>query len=268
MADQNNYHLLIDKLDKFIRKFYINQLIRGALFSIGLIVLLFVGLNILEHYFFFPSSTRKVLLWSFTGISLLALGFWVFKPLLHYFKLGTIISHEKAASIIGEHFTDVKDKLLNVLQLKQQAESATSKDLILASINQKSEKIKIVPFKSAIDLGKNKKNLKYAVPPLLLLLLILFVNSSLITDSTKRLIQNNKEFERPAPFQFLVNSEALQVVQFEDFPLSKTKTNPSWFPEIIRGVADWKRGEPHGVFHAAQVPYIGPKSAQVMSDSR
>ena len=29
----NNYQLLINKLDQFIRKFYINQLIRGVLYS-------------------------------------------------------------------------------------------------------------------------------------------------------------------------------------------------------------------------------------------
>lgn len=217
---QDNYQLLIEKLDGFIRKFYMNQLIQGVLYSTALLLVLFLGLNFLEHYFYFPAATRKVLFWSFVLISAGALGKWVFVPLIHYFNLGKIISHEQAAQIIGDHFPDVKDRLLNVLQLKNQYDSDQSQELILASINQKSEKIKLVQFKSAIDLSQNKRYLKYTLPPLLLLILIMVVNSSMITDSTWRLLQNNQEFEKPAPFQFEVTDDKMEVVQFDDYPLT------------------------------------------------
>ena len=220
MANQDNYQLLIQKLDQFIRKYYINQLIRGGLYSFALILVLFLAMNFLEHYFYFNSSGRKIIFFSFIGISALAIFYWVLLPLLHYFKLGKIISHSQAAEIIGAHFDNVKDKLLNVLQLKQQASGAEQKALIMASINQKSEEISLVPFKSAIDLSKNRKYLNYALPPLLLLLIILFVNANLITDSTNRLINNGKEFKKPAPFSFVLANEKLQVVQFDDYPLS------------------------------------------------
>ena len=110
----NNYQLLIEKLDKFIRKFYVNQLIRGALYSVAVIFALFIAVSVLEYNFYFAASTRKILFFSFLGISAAALIGWVLMPLMHYFRLGKIISHEKAAVIIGEHFTNVKDKLLNI----------------------------------------------------------------------------------------------------------------------------------------------------------
>lgn len=160
-----------------------------------------------------------MLFYSFVGISLLALGNWVIVPLLHYFQLGKVISHEQAALIIGNHFQDVKDKLLNILQLRSQANQQEGRELILASIDQKSESIKLVPFKNAIDLSRNRKYLRYALPPLLLLLLVFLTAPSLIKDSTNRLIHNNKEFERPAPFHFQVDQDDLSVVQFEDYPL-------------------------------------------------
>ncbi len=222
MTEKNNYQLLIEKLDQFIRKFYVNQLIRGSLYSIALILVLFLGLNFLEHYYYFNTSTRTVLFYSFVGISAVALFYWVVTPLMHYFNLGKIISHEQAAQIIGNHFVDVKDKLLNILQLKHQADSASNKELILASINQKSEKIKLVPFRSAIDLNQNRKYLRYALPPLLLLLIMLFAAPSLIKDSTARLIKHRQEFEKPAPFKFIIDKENLEVVQYEDFPLTVT----------------------------------------------
>ncbi|MCB0568662.1 MAG: DUF4175 domain-containing protein [Phaeodactylibacter sp.] len=219
MATYDNYRLLVEKLDQFIRKFYINQMIRGALYSVGLLLVLFLAMSLAEHYFYFGTGVRKVMLFSFVGASLLALGFWVLAPMMHYFRLGKVISHEQAAQIIGSHFGNVKDKLLNVLQLKNQADSTANRDLILASIDQKSDEIKLVPFKNAIDLSKNKKYLRYALPPLLLLLIILFVNANLITDSTARILHNNKDFTRPAPFTFVVQEGDLSVIQFDDYPL-------------------------------------------------
>ena len=225
-----NYQLLISKLDAFIRKFYLNQLIRGTLYSLALILVLFLGFNLLEHYGNFGTGGRTFLLFSFLGISIASLGYWVVLPLVRYFRLGNIISHEQAAQIIGAHFTDVRDKLLNILQLKNQAETAGQKELILASIDQKSDSIKLVPFKNAIDLSTNRKYLRYVVPPLLLLLLILFMAPSLIPSSTNRLIHINQEFERPAPFQFVVENEDLSVVQYNDY-LLKVKIEGDEYPD-------------------------------------
>jgi hypothetical protein len=152
MLAKDNYQLLIEKLDQFTRKYYINQLIRGCLYSVGLILGLFLLMNLLEHQFYFGTTGRKLLFFSFVGISVLALVRWIFMPLLHYFRLGKVISHEQAAEIIGQHFTDVKDKLLNILQLKKQAGSVEDASLIMAGINQKTEEIKPVAFPSAINL--------------------------------------------------------------------------------------------------------------------
>ena len=78
-----------------------------------------------------------------------------------------MLSHAEAASIIGTHFTEVSDKLLNTLQLKDA--DGGSKDLIEASIQQKVEELKPVPFQLAIDFKKNRKYLKYALIPLLVI---------------------------------------------------------------------------------------------------
>jgi len=180
----SNYDHLINKLDQFIRKFYLNQLIRGALYSVA---------SVLGYQFYFDSSIRKLIFFGFIGVSGFIVSLFIITPLLKYFKLGKQINHDKAANIIGEHFSDVNDKLLNVLQLKRQNSGSTSQDLINASINQKTESIKLVPFKSAIDLSGNKKYLKYALPPAMILLGIMLASPTLITKSTHRLINNDKE---------------------------------------------------------------------------
>lgn len=216
---KDNYQLLIEKLDSFIRKYYVNQIIRGILYSLGLVLAMFLFISVLEYYMYYPASTRKILFFSFLGISAFALTSWVILPTLRYFHLGKVISHEQAATIVGSHFTEVKDKLLNILQLKKQSTENTNRELILASINQKTKTLTPVPFKKAIDLSQNKKYLRFALPPLLVLLALLLIDARIIKDSSARLLNNGTEFERPAPFHFNVVNKDLTVVQFDDYEL-------------------------------------------------
>jgi len=218
-SSQDQYEILMNKLDQFIRKFYLNQLLKGSLYSIGLILLLFLTINTLEYYFYFPTIVRKALFFSFLGISGISLFNWIIVPSAKYFRLGTLISHEQAANIIGSHFNHVGDKLLNILQLRQLANNVDNPDLILAGIDQKASEIKLVPFKSAINLSQNRRYLRYALPPLLLLLILLFAAPSLLIDSTERLIYNSKEFIKPSPFQFSIDNDKLEVLQNNDFDI-------------------------------------------------
>jgi len=217
----SNYHILIEKLDAFIRKFYVNNLIRGSLHSLALISVMWTTFVLLEHYVFSSSVSsiafRKALFYSFSLTALIALGVWIVKPMVQYFRLGKIISHEKAAQIIGEHFSNVKDKLLNVLQLKSMSELEHSA-LLVAAINQKTEELQPIPFKNAIDLKKNRKYLRFVLPPLFVFLALL-LSSNIIQNSTNRIFNSNKEFEREAPFEFVVLNSDKKVVQFEDFTL-------------------------------------------------
>ncbi|MCC6459024.1 MAG: DUF4175 domain-containing protein [Saprospiraceae bacterium] len=236
---RDNYSLLIEKLDGFIRKFYINQLLRGSLYTVGAVLGLFILLNVLEYYLYFGTGVRTAMLWGFLGLSGVALYRWVAVPLMHYFHLGQLISHEQAALIIGNHFTDVKDKLLNILQLKNQASNnAIYADLINASINQKSDEIKLVQFKAAIDLQKNRKYLRYALPPLMLFLFLLLGAPNILREGTMRLWNSTQKFEKPAPFRFLVNTNELKAVQFSDFVL-KVETEGQALPnEMFIEVGD------------------------------
>jgi hypothetical protein len=237
----DNYRLLVDKLDQFIRKYYLNQFIRGTLYSAGLILVLFLLFTLMEYNFYFSIPIRKGLFYSFVGMSVLAVSYWMLIPLSHYFKLGKLITHAQAALIIGDHFADVKDKLLNILQLKEQAAgSLSSQELILASIQQKSDEIKPVPFKAAINLSHNRRYLRFALPPLLVLLVLLFAAPSVITESARRLLDNNVEFLRPAPFSFLVSEDSLRTAQFEDYTLMVLIEGDQYPNEVFIKIDDFQ----------------------------
>lgn len=218
--NRSNYDLLIEKLDAFIRKYYVNQAIRGALYATALLGGLFLIFTLLEYYFFYPKGVRQFFFYSYIAVGAASVGYWVLVPVMHYFRLGQTISHEQAANIIGNHFHNVRDKLLNILQLRQNIGDVRSKELIMASIDQKSDEIKLVPFPTAINLSLNRRYLRYALPPLMIIFGILLTAPSIITDSTTRIIRNTEEFEPEAPFDFVLDNPSLEVRQFENFELT------------------------------------------------
>lgn len=217
---QSDYQLLIAKLDAFIRKYYKDRLIRGALYAVGLIVSLFLLTALLEHLGQFGTTPRTLLFWGFILCMAIVLGRFVAHPLVKLFRLGSIISHEEAARIIGAHFGDVRDKLLNTLQLHDLAIADSSRrELIGAAIAQRSRELGPVPFVRAIDLRRNGRYMRYALVPLSLLLLILFAAPSLITGPTQRILRHGSEFLPEAPFRFVLLNDSLVVSENQDFEL-------------------------------------------------
>jgi hypothetical protein len=214
-----NYQSLIQKLDEFIRRYYINQLLRGLIYTVGLVLLFFSSITVLEYYAHFGVAVRTILFYSFVATSLFILVKYIAIPLSKLYKLGKIISYEEAANIIGKHFSNVQDKLLNTLQLQQQVSTSESQlsnvELLTASINQKIKELKPVAFTLAIDFSANKKYIKYAIIPVLFIVIVLFSAPSIIKDGTKRLVKHAEYFEKEAPFQFVITNGDLKTVTQE-----------------------------------------------------
>jgi len=219
----DNYQFLIQRLDEFIRRFYLNQLLRGLIYAGATILAYFLIINLLEHFLFLSTAGRKFLFYSFLLMGGGIVYKLVLQPLFHYNRLGKIISHETAAEILGKHFNEVSDKLLNVLQLRKQAGNQ-SEMLLMASIDQKIQQLSPVPFASAVDLRENRKYLKYLLIPLLAFISVFLASPNLIKESSKRLLYNNTVFEKPAPFKFNIDNKELRAVQFEDYELQVSVT--------------------------------------------
>lgn len=231
----NNYQVLIDKLDEFIRKYYKNKLIKGSIYFTGLFLVFYLLVAVFEYYGNFGTTIRTVL---FYFLLLSALGIllrWILIPLFKLYKLGNTISHEQASEIIGKHFSGVKDKLLNTLQLQalqQNQEIGISQSLLEAGINQKIKELKPIPFTSAIDFSQNKKYLKFALVPILVLLILLIFSPGIITEATNRLVKHNVYFEKKAPFQFDILNKNLSAVQQKDYEL-EVKVSGSEIPAAV-----------------------------------
>ncbi|MCC6186627.1 MAG: hypothetical protein IT256_05680, partial [Chitinophagaceae bacterium] len=215
----NPYQNLIERLDAFVRKYYANQLLRGVLvLLIGLLAYILM-VSVSEYFLYLPVWLKVPIVALFVLLSALALWFWIVRPLSKMARLGKRISHEQAANIIGTHFSEVSDQLLNILQLKQQTDNKASAQLIEASINQKINKISVVPIGKAIDFGKNKKYLPYLLPLLLIGVFLLVAAPNVFREASARLLHPTQTFEKPAPFTFTIISQPLNVVHNASYKL-------------------------------------------------
>ena len=224
----NNFRSIQAQLEQFIKRYYTNELLKGGIlfFAIGLLYLL-VTLFI-EYVLWLSPSARGVLFWVFVFVELGLFVRFIIWPLTKLFKLQKGIDYEEASKIIGKHFPEVSDKLLNVLQLNN---SSDQSELLLASIEQKSAELNPVPFKKAVNFAKNVTYLKYAAIPILILLLTFITGHfNWFSDSYERVVNYKTAYQPPAPFEFFVVNEALQAIENKDFKLV-VKTAGNVVPE-------------------------------------
>lgn len=214
----NNYQILIQKLDAFIRKYYKNQLLKGGIYSVGLLVALFIVTNTIEYFAQFNKLGRTILFYGFLSLSTYTLFKYVVIPLTKLYKLGSIINHKQAAEIIGNHFAEVRDKLINVLQLHEMS-NIDDNQLVVAGIDQKAMELKPIPFIDAVNLKENVKYLKYTSIPVLLILIISLFSPDVFKTSTARILNYNQEIKPQAPFQINILNKELSVLKNKDFKL-------------------------------------------------
>lgn len=212
-----NFEIIEHKLQQFISKFYRNELIRGLILFIGLGLLYFLVTVTIEYFLWLSPMGRTILFWLFVIMELFLLIRFVGIPLARLFRLSKGIDFRDASTIIGTHFPEVSDKLINVIQLHK---SGGDDDLTWASINQKSEELKPIPFTLAIDYLNNRKYAPFLILPIAVIaILSLTGNKEVFTDSAKRVADYSNDYRPPAPFDFRIQNEDLKTLQNKDFKL-------------------------------------------------
>lgn len=221
---------LFNSVRDYKKKFFANLLLRGLILFVSIALAYFFLISLLEYFGWFGSAVRAVFFFSFVGLVLFVAYLFVFRPLYSWWYADAMISDEKAAKDLGEIFPQVKDKLLNIFQLRKLGDANS---LAMASVRQKSEELISVPFEQAIDLGQNKKYAKFLLPLLLLIVLGAALLPGLFTDSPKRIASFNQIFPKPAPFTFRLLNNHLNAFRNEDFVL-KFVIDGKEIPEMVR----------------------------------
>lgn len=213
----NNFKHIESKLNAFIKKYYTNELLKGLILFLALGLLYFLVTLFIEYFLWLKPIFRTILFFSFIAVELFLLYKFIITPIVKLFGLQKGISYLDASKIIGKHFKEVDDKLINVLQLKN---ANNPSELLLASIEQKSIDLKPIPFLKAINFSSNKKYLKYLAIPLLIFMVTFLFNKSILNESLTRVVHFKNEYHPPAPFYFEVQNKNLQVLEGKPFTIT------------------------------------------------
>ena len=216
-----------EKIRSFKRKYYLNIFIRGSILTLSILFSYFLLATIIEHNLWLGPWARFLTFSTFFCVAFFCIYRFLREP-LSWWVAHRGLSEEQSARIIGTYVPTVKDRLLNFIQLSSNQQSA----LAYASIQQKSREFDPVSFEGFIDIRQNRKYLKYLAVPIVVLLVILVINQSIITQSTDRILHFNRQYSPQAPFRFIVPQESLNAFYNEDLTI-KLRLEGSAIPESV-----------------------------------
>ena len=226
---------LIGKIEGFTRKYYLNRLIQGVLVGAVLWIVFYLLINGLEYFSWFPPKGRFVLfLFLLAGSAFVAVYYFLI-PLINLIRFRKKMSVEQASTLIGKFFPEIKDKLLNTIQLSKLMEtskvgpstgSGTSDEqvvepvetpsdnaLLLATIEQRSALLSPIRFSDDVELRGNLKYLGIFFGLLLLLILLMVFLPSFAVQPTQRIVNYEQHFEKPLPYQVEFSQDEIETTQ-------------------------------------------------------
>lgn len=212
--------VLIAKIERFVRKFYVNRLIQGVLIGAALWIVFYLLVNALEYFSWFSPRVRFILFLLLLTGSAVVLTFYVVIPLVNLFRFRKKMSHEQAALLIGRFFPEVQDKLLNTLQLTDTPDTNASDQLLMATIEQRTNQLAPLRFSDAVDLKGNLRYLYVFLALLAVLVALVIFLPRFAVQPTQRILSYDQEFEKPLPYSVTLSDEAIETSQGSDVKFS------------------------------------------------
>lgn len=227
-----NFKQFVDKLNSYIRKFYLYQLIRGLILFILLFVVYYSFISTLEYFNYFDPNIKLSIVVVTLFFTLFIFVFFLIIPIIKLFGIGKRLTYYDVSSQLSRTYPDIKDKLINIVELENESNSIYSNELTKASIDQKIDELKIFKFSESIKF----KDLKVIFGIFLSVLIVFFVAFSLSPDffkeSSVRLIHFQQKFEKPAPYIFNLENTTLEIITGESIEL-KLHCSGNEMPEMM-----------------------------------
>lgn len=202
------------QLQGFRKKYYTDKILRGSLILILLFTSMLFIVLLSEGLFGFSSGVRTGIVFGLGSLFLITLGFMVLWPLSKLLSLSKTISDFQIARMVKNHFPNINDKLINLLQLKG---SQQGNQLAMAAIDQKAADIAPVPLRNAINLNLNKKYLLFLLIPILFFGATYLADKNLLSSSATHLINYQEDFVPPASFTVILTEVPSEMVAGQDY---------------------------------------------------
>jgi hypothetical protein len=234
----NSFEILIEQIDAFIRKYYKNQILKGFLLFVVVLLASFLLTTSVEFYGRFAMWFRAFLFFSFIGLNAVILLYYMVRPIMKLYSFGRRINRYQASDIIGAFFPEISDRLKNTLQLQDTIEMNEGNiELLRASVQQRSDKLSRIAFTKAIDYGSNRRYAKYLIPLFVIFIAIGIAAPSLFIQGTERVLNYNKEYKDPPPFSYQLKTSKLTIEEGSDLPV-EVEISGNELPDLVYMVSE------------------------------
>ncbi len=234
---QNIEHSLLQKIENVRNRYYYEKIAEGLFSTIIIFLLLFSGMCLLEYVFHFDSTVRTIFFFTNIFIVGLLISLLIGKPLLQFFNILKKISIQETALIIGKHFSDIKDRLWNILEITQnQKEQLYSSELINASLLEIEKLTENKNFNSIITFSKTKKLFQYFCGIVVGIFFLFFFPHNGMLDAAHRIVQFNQDFKEPPSFYFTIKPGNVEVVKGDSVQFSITLSANTNFSELPKEI--------------------------------
>lgn len=228
------YSVIEKKLHKFIKKYFTNEIIRGIIFLLIITIsLAFIAL-IIEH-FLFLTPTRKIFLISIYSLFIfISIVYFVIKPLFGYIGIYNKLTYKQINKIIVNHFPQINDTLWNIIELENQSTpDYYSKELVLASINQKIKQIKPYNFTQAVHYKSNVRFLFILLGIIAFSTALTLLWPTMFKESAKRIVHYKSVYVKPSPYLYTILNSNLEVGKGDNFNLEVEVITDKNFDEVF-----------------------------------
>jgi hypothetical protein len=204
-----------ERLKKLNRKINLIELLNGV--GQFLIVALLISVVLtLSEFVGFNSVQERTWLY-FIGIFLFFISLLYFVGLRTYnllkpFNNNTFI---KLAKFVGKRIPEIKDKLLNVIQLFESKVDNSKNDLTDAAILSELKKLKDIDFSKTVSFEKLKKQMLY-LGVTVLFAVTMFLLLGELRLSVHRIFNYSTEFEIPEILQFKIEPKNITVTKWDN----------------------------------------------------
>lgn len=216
---ENRYREIKSKLHRVRQREKRYQCLKGFHKLAAIVLILAIGLVFAEAQFQFSTQIRTTLLLVFGLGTLFLFTIWVILPLVSLFFYQNTPTDVAVAIKVGSHFTDIKDRLADSLQVYHASKGdgfGTSIELAEAAIEEAAGAMAPLNLGPVVDKSNFKQWARRCLALLLLGFAAFLVFPNSLRESTNRLIHPRTLYARPAPFEMSLEPGSVRAIQGDD----------------------------------------------------
>jgi len=183
------------------------ELQSGVIIFGAISLLSIAAVALIELAFRLDVTGRTILFWALVSFVMLLLSWHVIQPLLRSLGILRQVNDFTLANHVGHFFPQIRDRLLNLLQLRKEIETGTSlysPELVDASFVDLADNIQGLDFLQSVDVAPVRRSIRLFGLSVVGALLFLAANSSSLLGSLYRVVRFTQAFTPPPAFTFEV----------------------------------------------------------------